>query len=56
MTNRYEPSEGVYLYLVGLVVLATHPERFWLGFCLAVVPLLIGPLGRSVGGDWWKRI
>ena len=29
---------------------ATHPGRFWFGFTLAVVPLVIGPVGRASGG------
>lgn len=56
MTNRYEPSEGVFLYLLGLVVIATHAGRFWLGFTLSATPLLIGTIGRSVGGERWKRL
>lgn len=54
--NRLEPSEGVFVYVLGLVVIATHPARFWLGFVLAMVPLLIGPLGRGIGGDKWNRL
>ena len=29
--HRFQRSEGVYLYLLGLVVLATQPDRFWFG-------------------------
>jgi hypothetical protein len=52
--HRFQPSEGVYLYLLGLVIVATHPARFWLGFALAAVPLVIGPLGRAFGGRSWR--
>jgi len=52
--HRFQPSEGVFLYLLGLVIVATHPGRFWLGFTLAVVPLLVGPLGRALGGRAWR--
>jgi hypothetical protein len=46
MPNRYEPFEGLYLYFLGLVVIATHLDRFWFALALVVVPLVIGPLGR----------
>lgn len=52
--NRFQPSEGVFLYLLGLVIVATHPGRFWLGLALAIVPLVIGPLGRGLGGRTWR--
>ena len=52
--HRFHPSEGVYLYLLGLVVVATHPGRFWFGFTLAVVPLVVGPLGRAFGRRSWR--
>ncbi len=52
--HRFQPSEGVYLHLLGLVIVAIHPGRFWLGFTLAVVPLLIGPLGRAFGARAWR--
>jgi hypothetical protein len=36
---------------LGVVIVATHPGRFWLGFCLAVVPLLSArSAGHSAGG------
>jgi hypothetical protein len=53
--HRFQPSEGAYLYLLGLVIVATHPGRFWLGFMLAIVPLVIGPLGRAFGGRAWRN-
>lgn len=48
MTRLYQPSEGVFLYVLGLVVIATHPARFGLGMTLAVVPIVLGPLIRAV--------
>jgi hypothetical protein len=56
VSNRFQVSEGVFLYALGLVIIATHPARFWLGFGLAIVPLLIGPVGRGLGGDRWNRL
>lgn len=53
--NRFQPSEGVFCYLLGLVIIAAHPGRFWLGFGLAIVPLVVGPLGRAIGGDLWRN-
>ena len=47
--HRLQPSEGVYLYVVGLVIVVTHPGRFWFGFTLAVGPIMIGPFGRAFG-------
>ena len=46
--TRYEPSEGVFLYLLGLVVIMSHVGRFWLGFTLAMVPLLLGGISRGL--------
>ena len=54
--HRFHPSEGVYLYLLGLVVVATHTGRFWFGFTLAVVPLVVGPLGRAFGPRSWRDV
>jgi hypothetical protein len=53
--HRFQPSEGVYLYLLGLVIVATHPGRFWFGFAVAITPLLIGPVGRAFGGRTWRN-
>lgn len=52
--NRFQPAEGTYLYLLGVVILATQPGRFWLGFTLALVPLVIGTVGRAFGGRTWR--
>jgi hypothetical protein len=35
-------SEGAALYVLGLVVIAADHDRFWFGFALAAVPILIG--------------
>lgn len=56
MINRSNLSEGHFIYVLGLVIIATQPGRFWLGLTLAVVPLLIGALGRGIGGDRWSRL
>jgi hypothetical protein len=50
LVHRFQPSEGVFLYMLGLVIVGTHPGRFWLGITLSVIPLVIGPLGRAFGG------
>jgi hypothetical protein len=39
--TRSPISEGVFVYLLGLVVIATQPGRFWFGFVLAVVPVFV---------------
>jgi hypothetical protein len=38
--HRLQLSEGLFVYVLGLVVIATQPARFWLGFALAVVPIV----------------
>jgi hypothetical protein len=37
--HRLQLSEGLFVYVLGLVVIATQPARFWLGFVLAVTPI-----------------
>jgi hypothetical protein len=54
VSSRYEPSEGVFLYILGLVVIATSPDRFWLGFLLSAIPILIGVLHRVTSGVRWR--
>jgi hypothetical protein len=44
--SRQPLSEGVFLYLLGLVVIATRPGRFWVGFALALAPIVAGILLR----------
>jgi hypothetical protein len=46
---------SVYLYLLGIVIVATRPGRFWLGFTLAVVPLIVGTFGRAFDGRNWRN-
>lgn len=45
--TRLPLSEGVFVYLLGLVVIATQPGRFWLGLVLAVIPIAVGVLLRT---------
>jgi hypothetical protein len=45
--SRFPLSEGVFIYLLGLVVIATHPGRFWLGFALAALPVIAGVALRT---------
>lgn len=49
-------SEGTFLYVLGIVVIATQPSRFWLGFVLAATPVLIGALGKAFLGSRWDRL
>ena len=53
--HRFQPSEGFYLSVTGLVIVVTHPGRFWFGFTLAMVPIMIGPFGRAFGGRTWRN-
>jgi hypothetical protein len=48
MNNRLQPSEGVFIYVLGLVVLATRPGRFWLGFALALAPIAVGTVVKLI--------
>jgi hypothetical protein len=47
--NRVALSEGVFLYVLGLVIVATHTGRFLLGFSLALTPPLVGTVVRAFG-------
>jgi hypothetical protein len=47
--NRFAPSEGSFGFFLGIVIIATRPDRFWLGFSLAVIPVLVGVLGKARG-------
>ena len=40
-------SEGVFVYLLGLVVVATAPEHFWFGLLLAVLPIAVAVLLKT---------
>jgi hypothetical protein len=42
MTTRLPLSEGFLVYLVSLVVIATHPARFWFGLGLTMLPIAVG--------------
>lgn len=48
MSSRFVPSDGTFVYLLGLVVIATRPGRFWLGLSLALVPIAVGTIGRVI--------
>jgi hypothetical protein len=48
MTPQPVISEGVFIYALGLVIIATHPGRFWLGLAIAVIPVLLAIVGRLV--------
>jgi hypothetical protein len=56
MDQRFRPSEGMFLYLVGLVVIATNPDRFWLGFSLAILPVVVGAVGRAFAAPAWRPL
>ena len=47
MPTRLPISEGLLVYLLGLVVIATTPGRFWLGFASAVLPIVVGLLLKT---------
>jgi hypothetical protein len=47
MPTRYQPDEALLLYVLGLVIIATHPGRLWLGMALAGVPIITGVLLRT---------
>ena len=38
--HRLQLSEALFVYVLGLVVIATQPARFWLGFALATAPIV----------------
>jgi len=35
-----QASEGLFVYLLGMVITATQPRRFWLGVALALLPIV----------------
>ena len=45
--TRLATSEGFFIYLLGLVVIATQPGRFWFGLVLAATPIAIGAVLRT---------
>ncbi len=50
MNNRFQLTEGVFIYVLGLVMIATRPGRFWFGFALAMLPVFAGAFGKLLGG------
>ena len=43
ISNRdLDPSPGGLTYVLGLVVVASRPNRFWLGFTRALAPIVVG--------------
>jgi hypothetical protein len=45
--NQLQLSEGIVIYALGLVVIASQPGRFWLGFALAGVPVVVVRTDRA---------
>src|SRR4051794_37949865 len=41
------PCEGTYLFVLGLVVIVASADRFWLGFSLALIPILIAAISKA---------
>jgi hypothetical protein len=46
--NRPALSEGAAISLLGMVIIATRPGRFWLGVSLAI-PIVVGVFGKTIG-------
>jgi hypothetical protein len=46
MRRRIELPESYFIYVLGLVVIASRPDSFWLGFFLAATPILTALIGR----------
>lgn len=42
-----EQTPGMLTYLLGLVIIASQPSRFWLGVALAGTPILLTALLAS---------
>lgn len=55
MPRRIELPEGYFIYVRGLVVVASRPDSFWLGFSLAATPILAALVGRAVQQDRARR-
>ena len=54
---RFQPSEGTYLYVLGVVIIATQPGRFWLGIAIAFLPIVIGVAVRTIpSGESGHRV
>ena len=41
MFGQHKASSGVFLYGLGLVIVASQPTRFWFGMTLACIPILL---------------
>jgi len=54
--HRLQLSEGLFVYVLGLVVIATQPARFWLGFALAVAPIVGALALRTYGSARGRRL
>lgn len=54
MRDQTPISEGTFLYVLGLVIVASHSGRFWLGFGLAAIPVMVGALGKAVSAGRWS--
>ena len=52
--NRPALSEGAAIYLLGMVIIATRPGRFWLGVSLTVIPI-VGVFGKTIGARARRR-
>ncbi|MGZ4407856.1 MAG: hypothetical protein ACXVY6_03550 [Gaiellaceae bacterium] len=55
MPHRIELPEGYFIYVLGLVVIASRPDSFWLGFSLAATPILAALVGRVAKQDRARR-
>jgi hypothetical protein len=55
MPHRIELPEGYFIYVLGLVVIASRPDSFWLGFSLAATPILAALVGRVAQQDRARR-
>ena len=55
MSKQFQPPEGTYLYVLGLVIIATQTDRFWLGIALSSVPIVIGIVAKTTIGGRWVR-
>jgi hypothetical protein len=53
--NRPALSEGAAISLLGMVIIATRPGRFWLGVSLTVIPIVVGVFGKTIGARARRR-
>jgi hypothetical protein len=52
MPSRLQLRGGHFFYLLGLVVIASCPGQFWLGFLLAPIPILRAAIARVIS---WRE-